>query len=107
MPVEKYTTKSFVLASYERGEADILFKVFSREFGLIFVLAKSIRKINSKLKSHIMLGRMSKITITTGREFYRLTGAEELEKKEIDRLICEALDRFIKGRGVYKTMFDK
>jgi len=44
----KYRTQGLIFKKEERGEADQLFTVFTRDFGKLEVLGKAIRKISSK-----------------------------------------------------------
>lgn len=87
MSIEKYTTEAFVLREYERDENDMVYKAWTRDFGIIFVLAKSIRKINAKLRMVIKKNDFILITVVKGKDVWRLTGAEEYkEDKNILRL---------------------
>ncbi len=108
MAIEKHTTESIVINYFDNGENDRVYKFFTRDYGMIFVHAKSIRKLESKLRSHLLVGRKSLITIVKGREVWRLTGAESVSKKS-DFLSETAvlLERFVRGEGAYKKLFDK
>ena len=46
-----YRTKGFILKKRNQGEANQLFTVFTKDFGRIEILGKSIRKITSKLRA--------------------------------------------------------
>lgn len=108
MAIEKYTTTCFVLESYERGEHDKVFKLFTREFGLLMAHAKSIRKLESKLRAHLKVGRMSQVTLVKGKEVWRLVGAEEVQiKSSLMRDVIMYLSRFIKGEGAHKRLYDR
>jgi len=109
MSTEKYITEGLVLKKYEQGENDLIFKIFTSEFGIIFVLAKSIRKINSKLRMQVQVAHFLKLTLVKGREVWRLAGAREnflpvsqgvekiknTEKIEKIVLVSECLNRFL------------
>lgn len=102
-----YRTQVFVLKEIERGEADKVFTVFTRDFGKLEVLGKAIRKITSKLKAGIPLFSISEIKFIQGKAYKTLTDAiliEDFEniKKDLKRLkvafrISEAFDQLIKA----------
>lgn len=108
MAIEKYVTRAIVLESYDQGEHDKAFKVFTREFGLLICQAKSVRKLESKLRAHILPRSVSLITLVQGREVWRLVGAEE--ESVLSPYIHEAttlLKRFVRGEGAHKNLYDR
>lgn len=108
MAIDKYTTKSIVLASYPQGEHDRVYKLFTRDFGMVMAHAKSIRRLESKLRSHIEPGNLSVVTLVKGRDIWRLVGAErEYVTSPYLPLITALLARFIQGEGSYKTLYDR
>jgi recombinational DNA repair protein (RecF pathway) len=108
MAIEKYTTPAIVLESYDQGEHDKVFKVFTREFGLLFVHAKSIRKLESKLRGHMLPRSVTTITIVKGKEVWRLVGGEEKDKEyAYIHEVTKILSRFIKGEGAHKELYDR
>lgn len=62
-----YRTLCFVFKKIEKGEADIIFKVYSKDFGKIEILAKGIRKISSKLRYQIDLFTFCEIHFVEGK----------------------------------------
>lgn len=108
MAIEKYVTRALVLESYDQGEHDKAFKVFTREFGLLICQAKSVRKLESKLRAHILPRSVSLITLVQGREVWRLVGAEE-EKINSSYLhdVTILLKRFIRGEGANTALYDR
>jgi recombinational DNA repair protein (RecF pathway) len=106
MAIEKYVTESFILASYDSREHDKTYKLFTKEFGLIFAQATSVRKLESKLRAHLQVGRMSRITLVRGKELWRITGAEEFHTLPLIRNdVVKLLERFVRGEGQQKTLF--
>jgi DNA repair protein RecO (recombination protein O) len=103
----RYRTFGFVFKKEDRGEADQIFKIFTKDFGKIEVLGKGIRKISSKLRSQIDIFYFSEIEFIQGKIHKRLTDALLIEKfknlrKSFKRLsiaykISEILDGLIKG----------
>ncbi len=117
MSIEKYTTKAFILKEYDRDENDMVYKVWTRDFGIIFVLARSIRKINAKLRMLIKKNDFILITIVKGRDLWRLTGAEEYGNNKLlinndwqfkaKKIIGEAVNKLIEEKKTYKKLFDR
>lgn len=108
MAIEKYVTKSLVITSFDQGEHDRVYKLFTREFGLVMAIAKSVRKLESKLRSHVMPRTVSLVTLVQGRDIWRLVGAEE--QKKISPLIhevTELISRFIHGEESHKVLYDR
>jgi recombinational DNA repair protein (RecF pathway) len=108
MAIEKYVTRAIILESYDQGEHDKAFKVFSREFGLLICQAKSVRKLESKLRAHILPRSISLITLVQGREVWRLVGAEnEVIRSPYIHEATTLLKRFVQGVGAHTTLYDR
>ena len=92
----------------ERGESDLLFTIYTKDFGRIEILGKAIRKIDSKLRPAADIFYFSEIEFIQGKTQKTLTDAILLEKfSEIQKdfkkrtlayKISETLDNFIKGQ---------
>ncbi|MFH0792129.1 MAG: DNA repair protein RecO [bacterium] len=94
-----------VIASIDRGEADRFLTVYSREFGKIKIIAKSVRKITSKLYGGTGLFNLVEIEFVEGKVFRTMTDYRKL--KSFDRIksnplrtrigydICEIIDLLI------------
>lgn len=108
MAIEKYTTKCLVLGYFDQGESDRVYKIFTREFGLVMVHAKSIRKLESKMRAHVMPHAFSLVTLVKGKEVWRLVGAEEQkESSDVHYEVSELVTRFIHGEEPHKELFDR
>lgn len=106
MAIEKYTTEGLILESYDQGEHDRAFKVFTKDYGMIICHARSVRKLESKLRAHLLPRTFSVLTLVKGREVWRLTGAEK--KNEVTPYIeevVELLKRFVRGESTHKTLY--
>ncbi|MCX6790988.1 MAG: DNA repair protein RecO [Candidatus Gribaldobacteria bacterium] len=82
MAYQHYRTWGIFLAQENRGEADQLFFIFTLDFGMIEVLAKSVRKLTSKLRSGVTFFYLSEIEFIQGKHYKILTDALPLEKFE-------------------------
>lgn len=108
MAIEKHTTPAIVIDFFEQGEHDRVYRLFTREFGMVTVHAKSVRKLESKLRAHIMPRTVTLATLVRGREVWRLVGAEEQEVKRgmVDD-VAEILKRFVRGEGAHRALYDR
>jgi len=114
--LKKYKTQGFVLKEKEINEADILFSIFSKDFGKLDLLAKSARKISSKLRRQIELFSLVEVRFVEGKRGERLVEAKCLEnfsriKSNLERIflaqkISEILDFLIKGPEKEERIFD-
>jgi recombinational DNA repair protein (RecF pathway) len=108
MAIEKYTTQAIIIESFDQGENDRVYKLFTREFGMIMAHAKSIRKLESKLRAHVEPRTISLVTVVRGRDVWRLVGAERKEPSFASLYdICQLLRRFVRGESVHKSLFDR
>ncbi len=73
-----HTTQGFVVQSRNHGEANKIIYIFTRDLGLVVAIAQGIRFEKSKLRYNIRDYNFSKFSLIQGREFWRITGAEEL-----------------------------
>ena len=102
-----YRTQAFVLKEIERGEADKVFTVFTKDFGKLEILGRAIRKTTSKLRWGIPLFSISEIEFIQGKAYKTLTDAiliEDFEniKKDLKRLktafkVSETFNQLIKA----------
>jgi recombinational DNA repair protein (RecF pathway) len=70
-----HTTRGFIIGSFQKGEADKLIYIFTRDFGLIIASEQSIRLERSKLRYSTQDYTLGTFSFVQGREFYRLTSA--------------------------------
>lgn len=75
-----YRSTGFVLKKQDIREADQLFSVFTKDFGRVEVLGRSIRKIESKLRPHIEIFYLTEIEFVQGRTYKILTDAILIDK---------------------------
>lgn len=92
MAFQHYRTKAVFLKKEDRGEADQLLTVFTKDFGRLEILAKAIRKITSKLRSGTGPFYLSEIEFIQGKSHKTLTDAFLLEKFKRVRQNPEKLD---------------
>jgi DNA repair protein RecO (recombination protein O) len=103
-----YRTQGLIIKKEERGQADLLFTIYTKDFGKVEVLGKAIRKVSSKLKSGAELFYFSEIEFIQGKTHKTLTDAILIEKfsnirKDLRKLsvafkVSEVLDGLVQGQ---------
>lgn len=73
MTYSKYHTEGIILRRYDVGEADCGYLVFTRDLGLIYAKAKSVREIKSKLRFGLQELSVSEMSFVKGKEVWRIT----------------------------------
>lgn len=113
-----YKTKAIIIKQYEVGEADRIIIAFSRDFGLLTLSARGVRKTLAKLKGHLELLNHSLILVHKSRSssIDTITGAETIHPfkklrsclKSTSRiyLILEFLSRILPEREPHPEIFD-
>lgn len=71
----KYTTEACVVRAQEIGEADRIYTLYTRDFGLLRARASSVRKMTSRMKSALTLGSHITTSLIKGKRGWRLAGA--------------------------------
>lgn len=102
-----YRTQGFILKKEDLREADRLFTVFTKDFGKLELLARSVRKIKSKLRGGLGQFWLSEVEFIQGKTYKTLTDTNLIDnfknlKGDLKRLtvaykIAEVLDNLVKG----------
>lgn len=77
-----YRTQGIIIEKEDRGEADQLLTIYTKDFGKLEILGKAIRKISSKLRSGVDLFYLSEIEFIQGKTYRTLTDSILIEKFE-------------------------
>ncbi len=111
-----YRTQGIIIKKEDRGEADQLFTIYTKDFGKLEILGRAIRKIKSKLRAGAELFYFSEIEFIQGKAYKTLTDAILIEKfknirKDLERLviayqISEVLDNLVKGQEPDKDIWN-
>lgn len=106
MASEFYQTEGIVLNRKEVGEADRMVTLFTKDFGLVKLLAKGARHAHSKLNPSLNLFSHIRVAFVSGREIWHLTDAEATryfdsifgteEKLNLLGRISKFLERFLR-----------
>ena len=72
---QKYQTDALVLRSYEQGEADKMFALYTHDFGLIRARASAVRTEKSKMRYALQNYSRANTGLIRGKRGWRLAGA--------------------------------
>lgn len=78
-----HTTEAFILRAFPQGESNKVYKLLTRELGLLYAHGQSVRELKSRNRFALQIGQMSVITLVKGRETWRITGAQAGSEKSI------------------------
>jgi recombinational DNA repair protein (RecF pathway) len=103
-----HTTEGFILSSAPVGEANRIYHIFTREFGVIIATAQGVRLNTSKLRPHLMDYSFSSVSLVKGKEFWRITSAAGVSRSnnKIYIQILSVIKRLLQGEGEHETLFD-
>jgi recombinational DNA repair protein (RecF pathway) len=76
---QKYTTDALVLSSYEIGEADRTFALYTEDFGLVRARATAVRSEKSKMRYALQNYSHASVSLVRGKRGWRLAGAAALK----------------------------
>jgi DNA repair protein RecO len=111
-----YRTQGIIIKKEDRGEANQLFTIYTKDFGKLEIFGKAIRKISSKLRAGTDVFYLTDIEFIQGKAHKTLTDAVLIEKfedlrKDLNKLkiaykISEILDELIKGQEPDEEIWD-
>lgn len=73
-----YRTEAFILGSAEAGDANRCLFLLTRELGLVYAHARSVRAMHSKLRQQTQDYTLAQVGLVRGRDVWRLTNALEV-----------------------------
>jgi DNA repair protein RecO len=109
-----YTTEAFVISSRNSGESDKLFKIFTRDFGVISAKATGIRKIESRLRFFVQDFKYIEASLVKGKTYWRLTSAQPIHELNSVKSLgtpsrirsLQLLGKLAPEEESYETLFD-
>lgn len=112
----KYHTDALILSGVDTGEADRFIQMLTRDFGLLGVHARGVRKASSKQRPYLQSLSFPKVSLVRGRNIWRLVHVEEskdsvvtnrnINERVIASRITRILRRFIQGEEFNPELFD-
>lgn len=73
-----YNTEAFVMSSYNSGEADKTYRLFTKDLGVITAKATGIRKIESRLRFFVQDFKYIDASLVKGKNYWRLISARPI-----------------------------
>lgn len=92
MSYQTYTTDALVVGSEDNLTADRVIVLFTREAGLVYARAVSVRREKSKLRYALQDFSLAHISLVRGKQGWRIIGAERA-----DNLYFQTSDRRVRG----------
>lgn len=116
MAYPTYITEALVCGSYDSKTADRSFLLFTKEAGMIYAHAKSVREERSKQRYALQECSHIRVTLIHGKSGWKIAGAESIknlyslqetrEARALLRNIIRLLRRVIHGETVYNEIFN-
>lgn len=116
MATHTYTSFAFVLGGLDVGEGSRSLALYTRELGLVYGVARSVREARSKLRYALQPYSLSEVSLVRGKDVWRVTGAREATgyyfalahaplKQEVAVRILALLRRLIRGEEPHGEIF--
>jgi DNA repair protein RecO (recombination protein O) len=110
----KYTTDAIVLKSYERGESDRVYALYTRDFGLVRARASAVRTEHSKMRYALQSYSRSDVSLVKGKNGWRLAGAtaihtpigQDIKGVATFARIAELVVRMVGGEELNTYLFE-
>ena len=110
---QKYQTEALILRSRERGEADKVFALYTRDFGLVWARASGVRRENSKMRYALQNGAYIQTGLVRGKRGWRLAGASAMRQfggnaagALVFARICKLVMRLVQGEEHNAYLFE-
>ena len=90
-------------------EADRIYNILTRDFGLVQAMALGVRNEPSKLRGHIEPFSLVLVSLVRGRDFWRLTSAQSLQNIPATLAIARPLaliEKLVQGEASHPELFD-
>jgi recombinational DNA repair protein (RecF pathway) len=116
MSYKTYITEALICGSSASNTSDKSFLLFTREAGMLYATAKSVREERSKQRYALQEFSYVRSTLVHGKSGWRLTGAEPLtnaytiqtrrEARALIRNTVRLLRRLVQGEIPHERIFD-
>lgn len=111
-----YHTRGFILSSTNKGEANKMLTVYTREMGLVRAMVQGVRLHKSKLRYALQDLSYSNIDFVRGKDIWRITSSKNIETFPFARSsknslliiarISKLLERLCDGEESNEKIFD-
>ncbi len=110
-----FETDCFILRSVPSGEANKVFELFTKEFGLLRATAQGVRHLKSKLRYTLTDFALVRVSLVRGKEYWRITTALKIDdamtaipdraSREVLVRIAALLRRLLQGEESHPELF--
>lgn len=112
-----YTTEAIVCGTYDRNTADRSYRLFTRELGMLYADARSVRKEESKQRQALQDFSLIKVSLVKGKGGWKIGSVSEMKNyygSAVDQAargsvvkIVRLLRRFVAGEEMHEVLFDE
>lgn len=107
---QKYQTEAIVLRSYERGEADRVYALYTKEFGSLWARASAVRRESSRMRYALQNYALVNVSLVRGTGGWRAVGATALAHMTGDAVatfarVGKLVERLVGGEEVSPYLF--
>ena len=90
---QKYYTEALILRSRDSGEADRIYTLYTKDFGLVVARASAVRSEHSRMRYALQSYSRATVALIKGRRGWRLAGAAALSRAEA---VSQGLPTFVR-----------
>lgn len=111
-----YHTHGFILSSHNKGEANKMLSIYTREMGLVRAMVQGIRLHKSKLRFSLQDFSYARIDFVRGKDIWRITSASNISSFPFARSsksslliiarVSSLLERLCDGEESNEKIFD-
>lgn len=112
-----YTTDAIVCGTYDRNTADRSYRLFTRELGMLYADARSVRKESSRQRQALQDFSLIKVSLVKGKGGWKIGSVTEKKNyygSAVDQAargsvvkILRLIRRFIAGEEAQEKLFDE
>ena len=112
-----YTTKAIVCGTYDRNTADRSYRLFTRELGMLYADARSVRLEKSLQRQALQDFSLIKVSLIKGRGGWKIGSVSELKNyysAAVDQpargsvvKLTRLVRRFVTGEETHEELFDE
>jgi DNA repair protein RecO (recombination protein O) len=114
-PLRVYIAEGIILKRLQAGEADRIITVFAKKYGKIRIIAKGIRRINSRRAGHLEVFSHVMLTLHGSKTLDSLSEAHSVRSGSVfdtdaarmgfAYCMCELVDQLLADRQVHDDIF--
>ena len=112
-----YTTNALVCGTFDRNTADRSYRLFTRELGMLYADARSVRKESSKQRQALQDFSLIRVSLVKGKGGWKIGSVTEIKnyyhqaQNQAARgsvvKVARLLRRFLAGEEPHVTLFDE